>query len=254
MLPRLLILVPACATLLLAQTSPPAEPQPAPEPDKTAEPAKPSVKKLDASRFQVGEVIFDEKTREIRFPAKINMTEGLLEYLIVHQKGKVHEALLITEISPTHLNLAFTLLRYPASKELYPLPNETGGVSDKFPEVPAELKAAARVTVDVEWTDDGKVRRLPVNEWIQHSVKATSMPAGPWVYGGSDFFEGKFIAETSGDVAAIFLAQSALLNYPGDDHNNDDVWLPFPKRVPPEGTNVTVIIAPYQNAKPLPKP
>lgn len=254
MLPRILILVPACASLLLAQTPPPAEPQPASEPEKTVEPAKPSVKKLDATRFQVGDVIFDDKTREIRFPTKVNMNEGLLEYLIVHQKGKVHEALLITDISPTHLNLAFTLLRYPASKELYPLPNETGGVSDKFPEVPAELKAAARVTVDVEWTDEGKVRRLPVNEWIQHSVKATSMPAGPWVYGGSDFFEGKFIAETSGDVAAIFLAQSALLNYPGDDHDNDDVWLPFPKRVPAEGTNVTVIIAPFQNAKPLPKP
>ncbi len=125
------------------------------------------------------------------------MTEGLLEYLIVHQNGKVHESLLSTEVSPTHLNLAFTLLRYPASKELYPLPNETGGVSDKFPEVPADVKAAARVTIDVEWTDDGKVRRVPVNEWIQHAVKATAMPAGPWVYGGSDFHEGKFVAETT---------------------------------------------------------
>lgn len=254
MLPRVLILVPACATLVLAQVSPPAEPQPSPAPEKPEEPAKPSVKKLGATRYQIGDVIFDEKTREIRFPTKVNMTEGLLEYLIVHQNGKVHEALLITEISPTDLNLAFTLLRYPASRELYPLPNETGGTSDKFPDVPAELKAAARVTVDVEWTADGKVRRLPVNEWIQHAVKATSMPAGPWVYGGSEFFEGKFIAETSGDVAAIFLAQSALLNYPGEDHNNDDVWIPFPKRIPAEGTNLTVIIAPFQNAKPLPKP
>lgn len=254
MIPRLFILVPACANLLLAQTSPPAEPQPMPEPEKTVEPAKPSVRKLDATRYQIGDVIFDEKTREIRFPTKVNMTEGLLEFLIVHQKGKVHESLLITDVSPTHLNLALTLLRYRASPELFALPNETGGLSDKLPEVPAEVKAAARVTVDVEWTDDGKVRRLPVNEWIQHSVKAASMPAGPWIYGGSDYFEGKFIAETSGDVAAIFLAQSALLNFPGDDYNNDDVWLPFPNRVPAEGTNVTVIIAPYQNANPLPKP
>lgn len=251
MLPHLFILVPACATFVLAQPDPPAGPQPAPE--TSAEPVKPSVTKLDATRYQIGDVILDEKSREIRFPAQVNMTEGPLEYLIVHHNGKVHEALLTTEISPTHLNLAFSLLRFPASRELHPLPNETGGTSDKFPDVPAAVKAASRVAMDVEWTADGKLRRNPVNEWIQHAVKATSMPAGPWVYGGSDFYDGKFIAETSGDVAAIFLAQSALLNYPGDDHDNDDVWVPFPKRIPAEGTKVTVIIAPFQNAKPLPK-
>ena len=211
-------------------------------------PVQPSVKKLDETRYQIGDVILDQKTREIRFPARVNMTEGLLEYLIVHQNGKIHEALLATEISPTHLNLAFTLLRYAPSSELYPLPNETGGVSGNFPDVPAETKARARVNIDVEWTADGKTRRVPVNEWIQHEVKATAMPAGPWVYGGSEVHEGKYIPETSGDIAAIFLAMSAILNYPGTDNNNDDVWLPFPKRVPAEATLVTVIISPFQKS------
>ena len=252
MLTRHLILIPACVTLAVAQTTPPEGVQQATE--KAAEPVKPSVKKLDETRYQIGGVTFDEKTREVRFPTKVNMIEGLLEFLIVHQNGKVHEALLITEISPTDLNLALTLLRYPPSRELYPLPDEGGAASNKYPDVPADIKARARVTLDVEWTVDGKVRRVPVNDWIQHAVKTTSMPAGPWVYGGSEFAEGKFIAETSGDIAAIFLAMSALFNYPGDDHNNDDVWTPFPKRVPEEGTNVTVIISPYQKDKPLPKP
>ena len=236
---RLLTLIPICASLLLAQETPPGV---AP----ATEAPKPSVKKLDATHYQIGGISFDEKTREIRFPAKVNMTEGLLEFLIVHQNGKVHEALLSTEISPTDLNLAFTLLRYPPSRELYPLPEEDGAASSKFPTVPADVKARARITIDVEWTLDGKLRRVPINEWIQHAVKSTSMPAGPWVYGGSEFSEGKFIPETSGDIAAIFLAMSALINYPGDDNNSDDVWTPFPKRVPPVETNVTVIIAPYQ--------
>ncbi|MES2440384.1 MAG: YdjY domain-containing protein [Verrucomicrobiota bacterium] len=251
MLPRFLILFPACVSLALAQDTPPAEPA---SPEQTQEAAKPSVKKLDDTRYQIGLVTFDEKTREIRFPTQVNMTEGLLEYLIVNQKGKLHEALLATEISPLHLNLAFTLLRYPASRELYPLPNETGGLSSKVPDVPAEIKAGARINIEVEWTDNGKVRRNSINEWIQHGVKSSSMPAGPWVYGGSDFEGGKFLPETSGDVAAIFMAMSSLINYPGEDHDNDDVWTPFPKRVPGLGTNITVIISPYQHAKPLPKP
>jgi hypothetical protein len=78
------------------------------------------------------------------------------------------------------------------------------------------------------------------------------MAADPWVYGGSGVYEGKFMAESSGDIAAIFISNSALINFSGKDNNSDEVWLPFPKRVPAEGTKVTVVIAPYQ--KPAAKP
>ena len=115
MLFRLLILIPLCASLALAQDRSPVEPPPSPATDPGAEADKPTVNKLDETRCQIGGVIFDQKTREIRFPTKVNMTEGQLEYLIVHENGKVHESLLSTTVSPTHLNLAFTLLRYPPS-------------------------------------------------------------------------------------------------------------------------------------------
>lgn len=230
------------------------ETQPAVDSPPAEQVVKPSVKKLDATRFQVGEVIFDSKTREIQFPAEVNMIEGALEYLIVHRNGKIHESLFSTTISPTHLNLAFTLLHYQPSKELVPLPNETGGASDKFTEVAADVKAAARVNISVEWEDEGKSRKVPVNEWIQHGVKTTAMPAGPWVYGGSDFFNGKFSAETSGDIVAIYLSPSSLISYPGADYDNDDVWTPFPKRVPPIGTKVTIRIAPNSPIPATPKP
>ncbi len=216
--------------------------------------AKPSVKKIDETHYQVGEVLFDSKTREIRFPTIVNMTEGLLEYVIVHESGKVHESLLSTKISPTHLNLAFSLLRYTPSSELIPLPNETGGTSGNFPDVPADVKAAARVMIDVEWTQDGKTRRVPINDWIQHTVKATAMPHGPWVYGGSDFHDGSYVAELSGDIASIFLSPASVLQYPGEDYADDTVWIPFPKRVPAVGSAVTVIISPEQVSKSPPSP
>ena len=80
------------------------------------------------------------------------------------------------------------------------------------------------------------------------------MPPGPWVYGGSDIHDGKFIAETTGDVIAIYLAMSALVNYPGEDRSDDTVWIPFTNRVPPEGTKVTVIIAPHRKPQPPDSP
>jgi hypothetical protein len=223
-----------------------AEPEP--------ELAKPSVKKIDETHYEVGDVRFNSKTREIRFLANVNMTEGLLEYLIVHESGKVHESLLTTKISPLHLNLAFTLLRFAPSRELVLLPNATGGTSGDFPEVADEIKAAARVMIEVEWKQADQVHRVPINDWIQHGIKTTAMPSGPWVYGGSDFSDGKYVAELSGDIATIFLAPSAILQYPGEDYADDTVWIPFPKRVPDAGSEVTVIFTPQHSPQSSPTP
>lgn len=248
MLLRLFILIPACLGWSLAQETPPAEPTPPP----AAEPAKPSVVKLDETRYQVGQVTFDRKTREIRFPTKVNMSEGLIEYLLVLKQGKAHEALLITEISPTHLNLALTLLRYSPSRELFFLSDEAGRLTGNRADVPAAVKNGARIAVDVEWTENGNTRRVPVNEWLQNTAKDTVMAPGPWLYTGSDFSEGKYIPELTGDIAGVMVAPSAIINYPGSDNLDDVTWFAFPKRVPSVGTNVTVIIAPYSNTKPLP--
>ncbi len=224
------------------------------EPVVPEAPTKASLKKLEDGRLQLGDIVFDAKSREIRFPAQVNMTDGALEFLIVLEKGKVHESLFSTTILPTNLNVAFKLLRYPASLELYPLPNDTGGTSGDFPEVEADVKAGARIGIDVEWQDGGKTRRTPVNEWVQHGITAEAMPAGPWVYGGSVVDGGKFAPDMTGDVAAIYLSAGALLLYPGEDKENDDVWTPFPKRVPPVGTKVTIVIAPFKKSQPLAKP
>lgn len=231
----------------------PVEPRTLPAPDQPVAEVKPAVKKLDGDRFQVGEVTFDAKTREIRFPAAVNMAGGeLLEFAIVHVNGKVHEALLVTTISATDLNIAFKLLRYQPSAEFYPLQEADGSYSNEFPEVPEDVKKAARIDIGVEWKEGGKDRKAKLHEWISHGSTGKTMDADPWVYGGSGIYEGKFMAETSGDLAAIFISNTALINFSGKDNNSDEVWLPFPKRVPPEGTKVTVVIAPYQ--KPAAKP
>lgn len=237
-----------------AQDRSPVEPKSLPLPDQKVEPTQPAVEKIDGNRYRIGKITIDKKTREIRFPAKVNMIEGLLEFLVVHENGKVHESLLATDISPTQLNLAFTLLSYRASQELYPLPNGTGGVSNKFPDVPAEVKESARIKIEFEWSEDGKSRKASANEWIQHAVKTSeTMPSGAWVYGGSGFQDGKFNAEVTGDIIAIFLSQAAMINYPGTDNQDDEVWVPYPKRVPEIGTNVTVVITPFSKTDKTPK-
>jgi len=237
----------AFTSVAAAQDRAPVEPKSLPAPDQPMEPMKPAIEKIGETKYRIGDVEFDRKTREIRFPAKVNMKSGLLEFLIVHQNGKVHESLLATESSAIHINLAFTLLRYMPSKELYYKLSKTGGLSDQLYEETDEVKAASRFRIDLEWIDNGKQRRVSANEWVMHDVKADAMPQKPWVFGGSSFHNGKFVPEMTGSYVAIFVTNDAFANYPGEDNFDDTVWSVYSARVPEVDTNVTVVFAPYSD-------
>ena len=251
MIPRFFLVIPACVAISLAQESAPANPESPPVKDAPAAPVKPSVTKLDETRYQIGGVIIDQKTREIRFPAKVNMTEGLIEYLITLQKGKIHEALLTTPIVPTDLNISFVLLRYPPSPELFSEINETGHPTGIYPEVPTPVRVAARITMEVEWSDNGNTRRTPINDWLRDNSKGATLTPGPWLYTGSSLAEGKYIPDLSGDMVSIKLDSYAMINYPATDSEQGVAWFAFTKRVPPVGTAVTVIITPHFKRKSL---
>ena len=148
--PLLLLSAPSRAVFVLAGTWLIATVSQAEEKAPEA-PAKPKIEQIDKDRYRIGDVTFDKKTREIRFPALVNMREGFLEFLVVHEHGAVHESLFRTHVSPTHINLALTLLRYKPSKEFYRIPTEKGTPSDEFYSVPEETKLAARIDIQVEF-------------------------------------------------------------------------------------------------------
>lgn len=208
--------------------------------------AKPSITQLDGGRMKIGDITFDPKTRQIRVPCTVNMSEGLIEFAVVHENGKTHESLLVTKCAPTDINIAFKLLRYVASEELYAIEREKGVLSDKFPEVPEATRKAARVDLKVEWEKDGKTQTVPLADWIMHAGTTQSMSQDPWVYGGSMTYDGVFVAESTGDVASIFVSRGSLLLFAGQDNFNDDAWLPNTKRMPAEGTAVQFLIQPHK--------
>lgn len=226
----------------------PAESGEAPANEQVAEKKTPaaeaSVKKLADGTMQIGEIIFDPKTRQVRVPCNVNMNEGLLEFAVVHENGKIHESLLTTKASALHLNIAMKLLRYVASEELYAIEKERGVLSDKFPEVEEKIRKAARVNLSIEWQQDGKTKKVPISDWVLHTRTTKTMSADPWVYGGSMMYEGQFVAEQNGDIAAIFVSRGSLFLYPGKDNTNDEMWIANTKRIPPQGTSVFFLIEP----------
>jgi len=196
--------------------------------------------------MKFGEIIFDPKTRQVRIPCTLNMSEGLLEFAVVHENGKIHESLLITKCSPTDINVVMKLLRYVPSEELYAIEKEPGILSGEYPVVPEATKKAARVDLKVEWKKDGKTESLTLADCIEQAQTTKGMGQEPWIYGGSMIYEGAFLAEQTGDVASIFVSRGSLLLYPGQDNFNDDVWMVNSKRVPPQGTIVDFVIQPHK--------
>ena len=135
-------------------------------------------KEIGDGIFVMGNVQIDSKTRQITFPATVNMQSGLLEYLLVTNNGKAHESLLITEIEPYHLHAAMLLLGVKDTQQQIPseaLPSAIDkNVLAKLPEIEGNL-----IQVSLLWNQNGKKHELPAESWI---LKESGEPVskGPW--------------------------------------------------------------------------
>jgi hypothetical protein len=210
------------------------------------------IKKLSEDEFELGEIRFNRKTREIRFPAQINLKQGeILEYAIVGETGKVHESLLRTKIKAFDLQIVLLLLRYQASAEhLFEgitddekKPQATGAAKqDKEEAKPDAIEN--RIVFHVE-TTDGK-NRVRMEDWIFDKIEKKAAAKRFWVFTGSEILPGGLRADLEGSLVAIYLDAGAMFNNPGEGNNNDDRWITNGENMPPVDTEVSVVLSLYQ--------
>ena len=58
----------------------------------------------------LGKITLHKKRGELRFPARVTVREGNLEFLISTYRGALHESLLVSDISPYQLQIMLYLL------------------------------------------------------------------------------------------------------------------------------------------------
>jgi hypothetical protein len=253
MISRLLLFVPACVSLAMAQESTPTKSEPPLSNDVAEASAIPTVTKLDENRFKIGGIILDRKTREIRFPAKVNMVQGHFEYLMVYHTGYVHESFLVTDISPSLINLVFNSLSYPPSQELFCELDETGHPTGILIDVPMRTRAFARVSVEVEWNENGITQRSTVNDWFQNPETKASLSPGSWLFTGIAIVD-KSMPQLSPNAFSAELHRESMLNYACNNDQGEIRWQASSKHFPPVGTEMTVIISPFFKPKSAPTP
>lgn len=214
------------------------------------EEASQRIKKTGENEYSIGDITINSKTREIRFPAMVNMTEGVLEYAIVHENGKTHESLLSTKINPIELNLALLLANYEAhlaeaAKHLPELLPETRKMMEK----PMEKPGANRINIDLLWKDkQGKSQRAPLADWVHDRKSGKPLETPYWIYTGSLVTEVGFASQFEGSIVGIYFDMVAMVNCPVPGNSSDEWWQVETKDVPELETPVVVSITPYESS------
>jgi len=177
----------------------------------------------------------DKDKRTATFPAEINMNAENLEYLIVADTGKTHESLLSTKIQPYDIQVAMLLLGIqPAGKSDSQPP---GQLNREYLKTAPELKGA-RINLFLAWPG----HRVRAENLVWNTDQNAPMTEGPWTYNGSELYDGKFLAQIDGSITALVRDSGALMNNPRPGNDDDQIWQPYAKVMPPVGTTVDVII------------
>ena len=181
----------------------------------------------------------DKARRTVTFPASINMTDGLLEYLIVNDMGKTHESLLSTKIQPYDIQVAMLLLgiKPAAHASAQPPAQINRAYLQNAPRLEGE-----KISIHLAWQDARGPHSVRAEDLVWNLKQNAAMTEGPWTYNGSEMYEGKFLAQVDGSIGALVRDSAALLNNPRPGNDDDQIWEPCAKVAPKVGTAVDVTI------------
>ena len=236
----------ALASLLCGAEVCPAQGPPPRKPYDGKPPQKSAMNKTGDVTYEMGGVEFNSATREIRVPCSVNMTDGLIEYALVTEKGKTHESLLKTKVKPFDVQVAMLLCHYePHAGELVKILSHPQPPEQSLADKPMEKPGANFVKLSVEWKDkDGKVQKAPIDAWIHDHRANRTLDIPHWVFNGADVGDGVFSAEMEGSFISVHFDLASILGNPAKWTGTDDNWEIETKVVPPVDTPVTLVITP----------
>jgi len=194
----------------------------------------PPLEKIGEGKFRLGDILVNKIERSISFPAQVNMDRGLLEYLLVHNKGKTHESLLRTMVAPYNLQIAFMLLGFEGTEQRLAMQGA------------ADTPKGDRVSILLSTTTGQTATLFPAESWlaIKTDEAMTDVSSINWVFTGSYVDDGRFLAQETGSMAAIWHDPVALIDNASPGGESNRIWFVKQGTVPPVGTPVTITIKP----------
>jgi hypothetical protein len=187
--------------------------------------------------LELGEIRLDKQQRTMSFPAVVNQSEGLVEYLLVSGYGKTHESVLRTEVPPVHIHVAMLLLGAggPGTNQLAAKPPEYGGT-------PGLGISGDPVAIELSWRQKSKeiVRRAA--EVVSPGAPGSAKGHPRWIYNGSAVWQGVFLAQECGSLISLITDSAALVNQASAVHGDERSWTARSAKLPPVNTAVRVTV------------
>ncbi len=171
---------------------------------QTAPSAPPKVEKLGSGLYRIGTIRVDTTKREITVPGKVNEVM-ILEFVANTRDGmKAYESALTLDTDAFEFNAALLLIGLDKSRSVPPTVH-----FDPKPPVGDE------VTLHIEWTRGSTPTRTPVEELLFDKDTDQPVPPSAWVYTGSGFHDGRYLAEIDGALIGFVHSPSPIIEQVG---------------------------------------
>ena len=172
--------------------------------------------------LNLGDVRVDPSALSISFPAEVNQRTGLVEYLIVHETGKVHESIFKTKVGGQQIHAAALLFAEKSAIATNAQP---------------KLK-----NIQIAWTETGAERKFAAAELILDKKKKRALGETKWAYRGSRLIDGVFLAQRDGSLIGIIEDRDALVDQATPEASDDENWEPLTEKIPAISTAVTITL------------
>ncbi len=226
------------------------EPKPSAPSKESAQGASSELAKELKDLFAKEKIELDLAKGTVTVPAIVNAPPDPIEYLLIHKKGKKHEAMFFTESKPSVLNSALLMLglvpgKNASYKEKNPPPSleEIEKGADPIVITPPE---GQQFWMTVAWTDDqGKPVEYCVEDLIGDlSIKASVRDASFVYLGGrmASLYKGEpevYVADFEGNLVSLcyLTPDNHLGTMKHDRARNDENWW-LTDKVPASGKEV----------------
>jgi len=179
-----------------------------------------------------GSVWVDPPRRELVISGFVNQVEGAIELFACGPGGKTHESVLVLFAEAADIQAALLLLGLKHG--------------DPMPGLGMGPPRGDHVILEVFWEEEGRPRRARAEDFIYDHHARRKANHGAWVFNGSDFREGYFLARAEESYIATYWDPWAIINLSSRIGEDDERLSVNRKTIPPLHTLVRLVVRPGQ--------
>ncbi len=191
----------------------------------------------------------DRAKRQVVVPARVELREGMLEFLLCVKGVKDHETVLVTDVPPSSLHAGLLALGLMPGR-----PGRWGTPPGGEPVF--EPPQGAQLRISLQWKDAaGKPREAPAAAWLKPAGQDKHLKDLTWVFVGSDFLDdGRYWADVEGLLVSVANFAASVIDVPfkSSDENAFREFAARTKAIPPKGTPVDVVVTVPQGQEKAP--